>query len=176
MTAVDQHRELDGVWSSQVVQGVHCGAHGPTGVEDIVDENDVAARHVDGYRSRRYFGRVHFHVQVVAVHGDVQLAQGRLAALDLGDGAGDAAGEGNAASVSAHEHDSVGAAVSLDDFMGDAGQGPPHVVGVQQPPFQIAPVIRQMKNLPARCGRPNMNLLGDRALPSSIPFRLAGPD
>ena len=88
----------------------------------------------------------------------------------------DATGEGNAARVSAHEHDSVGAAVSLDDFVGDAGQGPPHVVGVQQPPFRGAVDYPANEKPPNETWEAESESIGTEgiAIANSFPPRGAG--
>ena len=58
---------------------------------------------------------------VVAVEGDVERADGHVDVLELGDGVGQAAGDGEAPGVEADEHDVVGAVVALHDLVGDPG-------------------------------------------------------
>ena len=69
--------------------------------------------------------------QVVAIHRDVERAERHLGALDLGDPLGDPAGEVDAAGGDAEEDESLGALVALEDLVGDAGEGPGDVTGVE---------------------------------------------
>ena len=69
--------------------------------------------------------------QVVAVHRDVELADGDRDALDAGDALADAAGQRHAAGVEAEQDEVGGALVALEDLVGDAGQRPGDVTGVE---------------------------------------------
>ena len=65
-------------------------------------------------------------VQVVAVHRDVERADGdaRASPLELGDQGGDAVREGDASSGDAEKHEALGTLVGLEDLVRDPSQGP----------------------------------------------------
>ena len=63
-------------------------------------------------------------LEVVAIEGDVELADGNGGAFGLIDEALQAVGQLDAAALDADEHQAVGAPGALDDFRGHAHQGP----------------------------------------------------
>ena len=69
--------------------------------------------------------------QVVAVHRDVERADGDRAALDGGDALGQPAGQRHATGRDAQQDEVVGALVALEDLVGDAGQRPVDVGGLE---------------------------------------------
>ena len=79
-------------------------------------------------------GRLGLHADVVAVEGDVEDPDRHRGALDPLDLGGEPPREVVAAVRDAHQDHVVGALVPLDDLVGDAGQRPPDVVGVQELP------------------------------------------
>ena len=70
------------------------------------------------------------HADVVAVEGDVHVAERDRLADEVGDQVAQPAGEQGAAAVDAHDRDRL-AAVLLDDLVSDAHQRAPHVVAVE---------------------------------------------
>ena len=119
------------VGPAEVVHRVERGPDRAPGEEHVVDEYDdlavdPAGRHLGVLGTA---GRV--LAQVVAVHRDVEGAERHLDALDLGDPLGDAAGEVDAAGGDAEEDEPLGALVALEDLVGDAGQCPGDVTGVE---------------------------------------------
>ena len=69
--------------------------------------------------------------QVVAIHGDVELTDGHRGPLDGLDALGDPVGQRHPAGVQAEEDEIGGALVALEDLVGDAGQRPGDVTGVE---------------------------------------------
>jgi hypothetical protein len=70
-------------------------------------------------------------VDVVAVEGDVELAERDLRAGELGDPAAQALGERDAARVDADEGDALELGVALDDLVRDARQRALDVIGIE---------------------------------------------
>ncbi len=68
---------------------------------------------------------------VVAVEGDVEVADRRLGAGQLGQERVQAAGENGAAGVDADDRETLGIGVLLGDLMGDPSQGSPQVIVLQ---------------------------------------------
>src|SRR5439155_13619760 len=81
-------------------------------------------------RSARRLPRA--HVDVVAVEGDVELAQGELLARALLDEPAQALCERHAARVDADERDRLEVVVPLDDLVRDAGERPADALVVEQ--------------------------------------------
>jgi hypothetical protein len=71
-------------------------------------------------------------VDVVAVEGDVELAEGELGALELGDPPAQALGKRDAARVDADQRDALELRVALDDLVGDARQRALDRLGVEE--------------------------------------------
>jgi hypothetical protein len=72
------------------------------------------------------------HPDVVAVEGDVERPNRHRDAFDALDLGGEPVREVIASVRDAHEHHAVRAFVTLDDLVGDAGEGAADVVGVEQ--------------------------------------------
>src|SRR5262249_58271307 len=120
--SVDEDRELHGLRPAEIDDGVERRADRPSREEHVVDEDDGLA--LDGERNLR---AAHHgdpaHAEVVAVERDVERADGERRAVDAGDGGGKPLGEGDAASAQPHEGQVLGAAVALQDLVGDTGEG-----------------------------------------------------
>ena len=54
-----------------------------------------------------------------------------MSRVDGVEGGGDGLGDPCAALLQTHDHDAVEAVIALDDLVGDAGEGPAHVVGAE---------------------------------------------
>ena len=65
---------------------------------------------------------------VISVEGEIKGADGDFSLLEKLDVAGEAMGEGNAASAHTDEDEGIGGLVLLDDFMGNAGEGAADVI------------------------------------------------
>ena len=125
VAAVDQHGEADDARAAEVDDGVQGGADGAAGVEDVVDQHhdlvvDAGARQLGGVR--RAGGLVR---EVVAEHGDVELADDRggvHGGIGGGDLGGEADGEGVAPARDAQQDEVLGALVGLENFMGDTSK------------------------------------------------------
>src|SRR3989454_3876572 len=123
VTAVDQARELDGGRTSEVDDRVERRADRPSREEDVVHEDHrlVLDREWDvGAADHRRPA----HAQVVAVERDVERPDRKCRAVDLRDLRGKAMREAHAARPQPDEREVLGAAVLLQDLVGDAGEGP----------------------------------------------------
>ena len=137
MAAVGEHGELHARGPAVVEERLDGGADRASGVEDVVDED---ARHPlerelergradDRLRVQRRLAAA--HLDVVAVEGDVELAERKLDAGALGDQPAEALRERDAAAVDADERDLVEVVVPLDDLVRDAGERPVDRLGVE---------------------------------------------
>ena len=130
MAAVAEDGELDPLRAAVVEEGVDRGAHGAAGEEDVVDEDDRAPGEVEvdvgGVDDRLRGGRL--GADVVAVEGDVEVADRQLGAGQLAEQGVQAAGEEGAAGVDADDRETLGLGVLLGDLVGDPPQRSPQVV------------------------------------------------
>ena len=125
VAAVGEHGELDARRAAVLEQRVDRGADRAAGVEDVVDEDHGAALELevelrvahDRLRAPRRLAAA--DVDVVAVEGDVELAEVELELGALLDQAAQALGERDAARVDADERDGVELLVALDDLVRD---------------------------------------------------------
>ena len=119
---VNHHRQLYLGGAAEIVEGVQGGADGAPGVQHIVHQHEAAV--LDAYREvgavQADFGALAL-AQVVAVEVDVQRTYRHGGALVFGEESGEAVGQRHAAAVDAHQQQAAGAAVALQDFVGDAG-------------------------------------------------------
>jgi hypothetical protein len=135
VAAVDQHRELDPGRAAEVAEGVQGGPDGPAGVQDVVYQDDGASLDAFGREvgALQRAGRV--QPQVVAVHGHVQRADRDVGALDRGDPGCQPVGQRDPAGGDAQQHQVVGALGAFQDLVGDPGQGPADVGGLEHPAY-----------------------------------------
>ena len=89
MAAVDQHGEAHRARPAEVVQGVERRADGAARVEDVVDQHDGLAVDPAGRHAGRARRAGRLIRQVVAVHRDVEGADGARAGLEAVEDAGD---------------------------------------------------------------------------------------
>ena len=117
-------------------------------------------------------GRTRRTADVVPVEGHVEGADRHLDALEGGDGGGQALGHRDAPGVEPDQHDVVGAVVALDDLVGDAGDGPLQVVGLEDPgPEKPMPLTRRVRGAPSRLFAQVVRLRGDlTGSPSRLPL------
>jgi hypothetical protein len=137
VAAVGEHRQLDALGPAVVEKRVDRGADRTAGVEDVVDEDarhslerEVEAGRADErLRMARCLSRP--DVDVVAVEGDVELPECDLGARDLDDPPAEPLRERHAARVDADERHTPEVGVSLDDLVGDPGQGALDRLGIE---------------------------------------------
>ena len=140
MAAVGEHGELDARGPAVLEQRVDRGADRAAGVEDVVDEDHGAALELevelrvadDRLAAARRLAVA--DVDVVAVEGDVELAEVELEAGALGDQAAEPLGERHAARVDADERDGVEVVVALDDLVRDPRERALDRLAVEQDP------------------------------------------
>ena len=130
MSAVDQHGELHGAGSADLVERVERGADRTAGEQHVVDQHDDLVVDVVGDLGvlERASG---LEPQVVAEHRDVECACGDVAAFDLGHPLGDAPREMDAARRDAEQDDAGRVAVALEDLVRDASQSSRDVLVVK---------------------------------------------
>ena len=131
VAAVGEHGELHALGPAVLEQRVDRGADRAAGVEDVVDEDHRAALELEvelrvadeRLRAARRLAGADVHV--VAVEGDVELAELELVARALLDQPAEPLRERHAARVDADERDRAEVLVPLDDLVGDARERPP---------------------------------------------------
>jgi hypothetical protein len=125
MAAVGEHGQLHALGPAVAEERVDGRADRAAGVEDVVDEHDrhPLEREVERGRAHerlRVPGRLAAaHVDVVAVKGDVELAEGDLDAAQLLDPPTQPLRERHAARVDADERDLAEVGIALDDLVRD---------------------------------------------------------
>src|SRR4051812_34840877 len=138
VAAVGEDGELHAIRPPVLEERVDRGADRPARIEDVVDEDDGAALEVEvelrlaGERLRPARRMAGAHVHVVAVEGDVELAEGELVARPLLDESAEPLRDRNAAGVDADERHGVELLVPLDDLVRDAGKRAPDRFVIQQ--------------------------------------------
>src|SRR6202163_1632482 len=104
-SAIDQHRELDFFRPSVVEQLVDRRANRAAGVEDIVDEHDVASLHLERQCRRRDLGAQTFLSVIVAVERHVDEAYRVLSRQEGGEPLGEPRAAGiDADQLGVHRH------------------------------------------------------------------------
>ena len=133
VAAVAEHRQLHPPRPAVVEERLDRGAHGAAGEEDVVDEDDGALGEVEvdvgGVDDRLRGGRL--GADVVAVEGDVEVADRQLGPGQLAEEDVQAAGEHGAAGVDADDREPLGIRVLLGDLVGDPPQRSPQIVVLQ---------------------------------------------
>jgi len=75
---VDHHQQVDGGRTPQVHERIERGPRRAACVDHVVDEHQVAARHIEGNVCGAHHGLMRPQPHVVAVQGDVEDADGHL--------------------------------------------------------------------------------------------------
>ena len=140
VAAVGEHGELDARRAAVLEQRVDRGADRAAGVEDVVDEDHRAALELevelrvadDRLPPARRLAVA--DVDVVAVEGDVELAEVELEPGALVDQPAQALRERDAAGVDADERDGVEVLVALDDLVRDPRERAVDRLAVEQNP------------------------------------------
>jgi hypothetical protein len=128
VAAVGEHGQLHALGTAVAEERVDRGPDRAAGVEHVVDEHARHALEWEVERRRpderlRVPGRLaSAHVHVVAVEGDVELAEGDLRAAQLLDALPQPLRKRDAARVDADERDAREVGVPLDDLVCDARQ------------------------------------------------------
>jgi hypothetical protein len=140
VAAVGQHGELHAGGAPVVEQRLDPGARGAAGVEDVVDEHDRVA-----LEPEREVRVVHRRIDrpgrdVVAVEGDVEVAERHLLVEQIAHQPVQAGGEVRAAAVDADERHGL-PGVLLHDLMRDAHERPPDVVLVEDDLRKVHPHV-----------------------------------
>src|SRR4029077_20854535 len=131
-TPIDQHAERDPLGASEVGELVERGAHGPSGIEHVVDDHHVLAVEVAGDPSLADDGLGPDRFEVVAIEGDIEGAAGEDYALVFLDERRDPFGQLHAAPLDADEHQIGGAMRQLEHFCGHTLKRPRQGAGVQE--------------------------------------------
>ncbi len=126
MASIDEDGELDGARTAEVVEGIERGAGGAAAVEDIIDEDDRPLIDVAGNLGREDLGRESM-IEVVAVHGDVDGADGDGVIPDFGEMKAEALSEEWASALDAEQDDLVAGGVALGDFVSDPCENSLHL-------------------------------------------------
>src|SRR5216683_5514387 len=134
MSSVDQHRQLDSPWPSEVHERIHRRACGPAVVDDIVDEHDRLAVDV-GHVGLAAVSR-DAQMPIVAVLADVEGAHGDRRPFELHQAVRQATREVVSFGHHADQHKVAGAAVALEDLVRDARKRAPDLLGVHHPGFE----------------------------------------
>src|SRR5580704_14463371 len=134
MSAVDEHRQLDGLRAPKVHQRVHRRARGPAVMDHVVDEDDDLA--VDGWHLRGGSMRWLAQVAVVAMFGHIEPAGRHGAAFELGQDQRESPRQDVALAYHADQHEIVGAAIPLHDLVRDARERPADLVRIHDRGFE----------------------------------------
>src|SRR5262245_56444748 len=137
VAAVGEHGQLDALGPAVAEERVDRRADRSARVEDVVDEHarhplerEVERRRAD--ERLRVPGRLAApDVDVVAVEGDVELAERDLGPAQLVDAPAEPLGERHSACVDADERDPREVGVPLDDLVRDPRQRLPDRIGVE---------------------------------------------
>ena len=123
VAAVDEDGELDARGPAEGGDGIHGGAAGAAGEEDIVREDERALLEVRRQMGDGDEGKAGPDADVVAMHRDIDDAEVRADLLEGLDVRGDAAGDLDAARGDADDADAGEIGIALDDLVRDAPQG-----------------------------------------------------
>jgi len=119
MTAIDQHRELNSFRPAEIIQGIHRGANRPAAEEYIVHEHDRFAGDIERDDGRLDVRRGAL-VQIISMHGNIQVAGGNRMLPDLREQAGQFFRERHSAALYADQRHFRARFVALGDFVRDA--------------------------------------------------------
>src|SRR5262245_13514287 len=124
MSAVDQDRELYFSRAAKIDQLVERGAYCSAGVQDIINQNDVAVvdvlRDVGSIYNRPRTDRR----EIIAIESYVELTGSGPFALELLNLVRDSFGEWNTAPANSDEHEVLDAAVPFDDLRSETRDRP----------------------------------------------------
>src|SRR5581483_10096959 len=114
-------------------ESVHRGTDGPSGVQNVVDQDDGGAVDVEVDPRLVDLGRLGAHADVVAIEGDVENADRHPGALDPLDLRRKTAGKLISARGDPDQHQTLRALVALEDLVRDPGDRPADLDPVEEP-------------------------------------------
>ena len=149
VAAVGEHGELDALGAPVVEERVDRRPHGAAGEQHVVDEHDRAPVEVEvevrGVDDRLRAGLA--AVEVVAVEGDVEVAERDLGAGQLADQGVQPAGEHRAAGVDPDQRQRLRAGVLLDDLVRDPHERAAQIVAVEDDLLGLVPSYAPLPGL-----------------------------
>src|SRR5215211_4208244 len=136
VTPVDQDRQPNGGGPPELEKRVHRGARRPSRVENVVNQDDGLAGHVERHAAAPHLG-IHF-LEVVAMERYVQGSHGEIQVLELADVRRDPARQGDPAREYPYEGKPAETrGVALQDFVRDAAQRTVYAVGGEHPRMSV---------------------------------------
>ena len=139
MAAVGEHRELDALRAAVIEQRVDGRARGAAGEHDVVDQDHRAAVEVE-VEVRAVDDRLGARLavaDVVAVEGDVEVAERHLGPAELADERVQPAGQHRPAGVDADQRDRLRLGVLLDDLVRDPHERAAQIVPIEDNPLGL---------------------------------------
>src|SRR5487761_911053 len=123
MAAVDEHAKTDAAGATEIEKAVHGGAHGASGIENVIDEEQVSI--VD---RKRNFARLDNGLRrdggkIVAVESNVERAHRNFRLGRRADGFREALSERDTATANSDERQILCASRFFDDFMRQTFEG-----------------------------------------------------
>ncbi len=128
VAAIHQDGELNHRWPAEIHQSGEGGADGAACGKNVVDQDDAAAFDIEGNTCGADFWLV--GAEIVAEERDVEHAAGHGRAFNARHGLRQTLGERAAFAQNADDGDVFRAAVTLQNFVGDAGPRAAHLVAV----------------------------------------------
>src|SRR5215212_722311 len=122
--AINQHSELYATRAAEVDQLIERGANRATGVKHVVDQNDVAVFDVAGKICAIDDRLGADGREIVAIERDVEYADWRSIAFEIGNLLRHAFSEGNSATPDYNQKQVAGAVIFFDNFGRQARQCP----------------------------------------------------
>lgn len=136
MTTIDEYRQLHAGRTTELIQGVECGAHGSPGEEHIIDENHFRPGQIQ-WNGRRRNGVDWAQSDVIAKHGNIETPDGHgvrgiglfidSLSVDLLQGLHQALGDPDSTGLQPDHNDAHQTMVPFADFVGYAGDGPTNI-------------------------------------------------
>src|SRR5271167_2597525 len=103
MATVDQHAELDLPGTSLLEEGIHGGAHGTSGIKDVIDQDDVLAGDGEFHLRFLHYRRGSHGREIVAIQSDIERAHGHLRLFDPPNHLSQALGEEYSATADSYQ-------------------------------------------------------------------------
>ena len=135
MAAIDQDAHANAFRAPEIEQAVHGGAGGASGVENVVDQHDIAIVHYEWNLGGLHDGLRRDGGEIVAIERDIERADGHFHVRESFDRFREALRQRNAAAAHADQRDICRAAAFFHDFMGQPLQGAIDFFGGEQLPF-----------------------------------------
>src|SRR6185437_3542151 len=121
VAAVDENAELYAARTSVVKKCVHGGTDCASGVKHVVQEDHVFINNIGSQRRGFFYDGVDADCgEIVAIERDIQGAYRHRSFLNLLNQSGQAAGQRNATTLDANQHQIFHAVIFFDDLVGQA--------------------------------------------------------